>query len=73
MTNLGSFLNSFLTNGTGVKNGNYTYPLPYHFTNKNCAFSNVIQANNQLTFSISIYGISSTNQLIINIPLQMQS
>ena len=73
MTNLGSFLNSFLTNGTGVKNGNYTYPLPYHFTNTNCTFSNVIQENNQLTFSISIYGISSTIQLSINIPLQMQS
>lgn len=73
MTNLGSFLNSFLANGTGVKNGNYTYPLPYHFTNTNCTFSNVVQENNQLTFSISIYGISSTIQLSINIPLQMQS
>lgn len=73
MTNLGSFLNSFLPTAAGVRNGNYNYPLPYHFTNTNCAFSDVIQANNQLTFKISIYGISSTNQLSINIPLQMQS
>ena len=73
MTNLGSFLNSFLATGTGVKNGNYTYPLPYHFTNQNCAFSNVIQDNNQLSFRISVYGISSTTQLSIDIPSQMQS
>ena len=73
MKNLGSFLNSFLPTSVGFTNGNYNYPLPYNFTNKNCAFSDVIQENNQLTFKISIYGISSTLQLSINIPSQMQS
>ena len=73
MKNLGSFLNSFLPTAAGVRNGNYNYPLPYSFTNTNCTFSDVTQENNQLTFKISIYGISSTTQLSINIPLQMQS
>ena len=73
MKNLGSFLNSFLPTAVGVRNGNYNYPLPYNFTNTNCAFSDVIQENNQLTFKISIYGISSTTKLSINIPSQMQS
>ena len=68
LSNLGSFLVSQGVTSQGIKNGNYTYPMPYSFTNQNCTFSNVTVANNQITFTISIYGINSTMQLQIPVP-----
>ena len=42
--------------------------MPYSFTNQNCTFSNVTVVNNNITFTISIYGINSTMQLQIPVP-----
>ena len=68
LSDLGSFLNSQGATSTGIKNGTYTYPMPYNFTNQNCTFGTATVVNNNITFTVSIYGISSTIQLQIPVP-----